>query len=468
MLYLFLEPFKSDEHAIDLQALITSGESETVELKQSTGEIQEILETVGAFANARGGTTIIGVARSGGISGVTLGKNTLESLVNSIQQQTDPKVFPVLSTTVINGKTVIGLQVSASPIKPVLVQGRGFMRVGRSNHVLSSSELTKLFFESWEVSWDAGPVSDATPADLAEESIRRFLRQAQRERNMTIDVNAPTDEVLEKLELLYEKQLSRAAVLLFGKRPQKFLLSSEMRCARFKGTKPLHFLDMKVIEGNIIEQVPAAMDFIQRHISMAAEIVPTQIERMERWEYPLEALREAIINAACHRDYHDSGHIQIRIFDDRLEVWSPGLLPPEITLADLSRPHNSRPRNHRIARAFFLLRYIEHWGTGTLRIMELCKKAGLPKPDFAEVSGCFVVTFYKSKFAKKYHKVTVPIERQEQIVEYLRQTGKITAQSYAQLIDVSKRTANRDLAILVDKGILRQIGKGKSGYFELA
>jgi ATP-dependent DNA helicase RecG len=136
---------------------------------------------------------------------------------------------------------------------------------------------------------------------------------------------------------------------------------------------------------------------------MAAEIVPTQIERVERWEYPLEALREAIINAACHRDYQDSGHIQIRIFDDRLEVWNPGLLPPEITLADLSRSHNSRPRNHRIARAFFLIGYIEHWGTGTLRMIQLCKEAEVPEPEFAEISGCFVVIFRKSKLTKKYH-----------------------------------------------------------------
>jgi len=345
--------------ALDIQTLINAGESETVELKQSPGEIQEILETVGAFANANGGAIIIGVARTGGISGVTLGKNTLEALANSIQQQTDPKVFPVLSTIEIDGKTVIGLQVSASLIKPVLVQGRGFKRIGRSNH-------------------------------------------------------------------------------------------------------------MKVIEGNIIEQVPAAMEFIQRHISMAAEIVPTQLERLERWEFPRDALREAIINAACHRDYRDSGHIQIRIFDDRLEVWSPGLLPPEIAIADLNRAHNSRPRNHRIARAFFLIGYIEHWGTGTLRMMELCKEAGVPKPKFREINGCFVVTFRKPQFLKKYQKVTLSTERQEQIVEYLRHTGKITGQSYAQLIGISKRTANRDLALLTAKGILRQVGKGKTAYFELA
>jgi ATP-dependent DNA helicase RecG len=452
----------------NLQQLIRSGESEIVEFKKSTGEIQEILETVGAFANSRGGTILIGVTKVGAVLGMNLGMDTLESLANTIQQQTDPKVFPSLTIAEVEGRTVIVLRVEESPIKPVLVQGRGFKRIGRNNHMLSSGELTRLFFASWEVSWDTGPVPEATVDDIDMDALRQFLRRARQERNMAIDPEIPVPEVLAKLELLYHGQVSRAAVLLFGKRPQQFLMSSEVRCGRFKGTQPLHFIDMKVIEGNIIEQVPAAMEFIQRHISMEAEIIPTQLERQERWEYPLEALREAIINATCHRDYRDSGNIQVRIFDDRLEVWSPGLLPEGLTIADLYRAHNSRPRNHRIARAFFLIRYIERWGTGTLRMIDLCRAAGLPAPEFAEVSGAFVVTFRKSKLTKKYLEELELSERQMGAIEYVRQKGRITNQDYARLVGVSRRTATRDLVMLVEKGIFRQIGKGKASYFELA
>jgi ATP-dependent DNA helicase RecG len=453
--------------AFDIQQLLRFGESEAVEFKQSVGEIQEILETIGAFANGQGGVIIIGVTPKRAVLGVNIGKDTIESLANSIQQQTDPKVFPSLSMAEVEGKTVIVLRVEESPVKPVLVQGRGYKRVGRSNHVLSSSELTRLFFASKEVSWDAGAIPGATFDDIDVDALRQFLRRAKHERNMALDVDTPLLEALEKLELLYEGKPSRAAVLLFGKRPQKFFWSSELRCARFKGTEPLHFIDMKVMEGNVIAQVPAAMEFIQRHISMAAEIVPTQVERQERWEYPLEALREAVINAACHRDYRDSGNIQVRIFDDRIEVWSPGLLPEGITIADLYRTHNSHPRNHGIARAFFLIAYIERWGTGTLRMIELCRAAGLPDPEYDEMSSAFVVTFRRSKLTRKYHEGPEQIERQKQAIEYVRQHGRITTQDYAQLLNVSTRTARRDLTALVAKGILRRVGRRKAAYFEM-
>ncbi len=240
-----------------------------------------------------------------------------------------------------------------------------------------------------------------------------------------------------------------------------------MRCARFKGTEPIHFIDMKVMEGNLIAQVPAAMEFIQRHISMAAEIVATQVERIDRWEYPLEALREAVINAVCHRDYCDSGNVQVRILDDRIEVWSPGLLPEGITIADLYRTHSSRPRNHRIAHAFFLINYIEQWGTGTLRMIELCKAEGLPEPEYDERSGAVVVTFKRAKATRKYHEAPEQSQRQQQALEFARQQGRLTARDYAKLLGVSKRTANRDLMALVEKGLLQQGGKGKALYFEL-
>jgi ATP-dependent DNA helicase RecG len=130
--------------ASDLSGLIQAGESDTVEFKQSTGEIREIVETVSAFANTQGGTILIGVVNAGEVLGLTLGKDMLESLANRIQQQTDPKRFPALTTADVEHKTVVVVRVDESPLKPVLVQGRGFKRVGRSNHVLSSQEVAQL------------------------------------------------------------------------------------------------------------------------------------------------------------------------------------------------------------------------------------------------------------------------------------------------------------------------------------
>ena len=144
--------------ATEFPQLLHAGTSETGEFKQSTGEIREIVDTVGAFANTRGGTILVGVTNAGEIQGVTVGKGTLEALTNTIHQQTDPKIFPSLTVTDVSGKAVIVLQVDESPSKSVLVYGRGVKRVGHSNHVLSSSELTRLFFDSGRMSWDAGPI----------------------------------------------------------------------------------------------------------------------------------------------------------------------------------------------------------------------------------------------------------------------------------------------------------------------
>ena len=269
------------------------------------------------------------------------------------------------------------------------------------------------------------------------------------------------------MSLLYHGHLSRAAVLLFGTQPQRFLGQSEVRCARFKGTQSLHFLDMKVIEGNIIDQVPTMLEFIQRHIRMVAEITPAHIARQERWEYPLDALREALVNALCHRDYRDSGNVQVRIFDDRLEIWSPGPLPEGVAIADLSRTHNSHPRNHRIARAFFLIGYIEQWGTGTLRMRELCQEAGLPLPEFTETSNAFIVTFRTSKLTEEYLEGLGLTPRQRAAVDYLRTHGQITTRAYVTLTSVSARTATADLRDLVVKGILTSVGKGRSLHYQL-
>ncbi|MBU2635775.1 MAG: hypothetical protein KJ963_01620, partial [Bacteroidetes bacterium] len=116
-------------------------------------------------------------------------------------------------------------------------------------------------------------------------------------------------------------------------------------------------------------------------------------EREEIWEYPQEALREAIINAICHRDYEDPGNVQVRIFDSRLEVWNPGVLPRDLKIKMLKRDHQSKPRNELIARCFYLIKYIEQWGTGTNRIIRLCKQAKLPEPKFSIKGNSFIVTF---------------------------------------------------------------------------
>jgi ATP-dependent DNA helicase RecG len=252
--------------------------------------------------------------------------------------------------------------------------------------------------------WDEKVCERATFSDLDEEKVRWFLRQARRERNLDIDPDIPIQEALERLELTRNGLVTNAAVLLFGKRPQRFFITSEIRCGRFKGAEPLEFIDMKVQNGNLIDQRENAVKFVLDHlprytrnmIQLHAKIVG--LERIETWEYPTEAIREAITNAVVHRDYEMPANVQVRIFDDRLEVWGCGSLLPPLTVENLKGKHRFATlhsqhavlRNPLIGNCFFLIKFIEQWGTGTNRIIEACVSHDLPEPTFEEISGGLV------------------------------------------------------------------------------
>jgi ATP-dependent DNA helicase RecG len=157
----------------------------------------------------------------------------------------------------------------------------------------------------------------------------------------------------------------------------------------------------------------------------------------------------------------------VRIFDDRLEVWNPGALPPELSLEALRRTHRSVPRNRLIAHALFLIKFIEQWGTGTLRMIEVCREAGLPEPEFAELSGAFVVTFRQSRLTREYLEGLGLSPRQIAAVEYLRTRGRITKREYVAVTGASARTAVAELHTLVDKGLLVPTGQGRARHYRL-
>jgi len=160
--------------------------------------------------------------------------------------------------------------------------------------------------------------------DIDENKVRWFLEKAKYERRLDINPDIPDREALERLGLARNGRLTNAAILLFGNNPQRFFLMAETRCGRFKGTEPLEFIDMKVFGKSIIDQREDAIEFVKEHIALHAKIVET--ERKETWEYPIEAIREAITNGICHRDYQMSSNVQVRIFDDRIEIWGYCLL----------------------------------------------------------------------------------------------------------------------------------------------
>lgn len=451
---------EQDQHSIEIPV-----EGEMVEFKESLGEWKEIVKSCAAFATAHGGRIFIGVSDSGQPVGVRIGKGTLEDLVNKIVQNTHPKIVPALDTIETRGKTVISLDVPENPAKPVYAFDKPLRRSGRTNQTLSPENAADLYFATRGITWDETILDEASSHDINVEKVFGFLNRARNERRLNAGADMPADQVLRQLNLIHEGKYTVAAILLFGKDPERLMPQSALRCARFKGDDAVHFLDMKVIEGSIIDQVEEGMAFVRRNTSMAVRI-EGKPERTEQWEYPLDAVREAITNAVCHRDYADTGNVQVRIFDHGLEVWNPGTLPAGLTVDDLRGNHESKPRNKLIARVFFLIRYIEQFGTGTGRMIEECRKTGIPEPQFESRGSSFRVVFRKAIPVEQRFMQAGLNERQVKALSLVAERGQITLAEYAQLVKMPRRTLQRDLQGLVENGLLVKHGTGKTTRYE--
>jgi len=216
-----------------------------------------------------------------------------------------------------------------------------------------------------------------------------------------------------------------------------------------------------MVETDLIGQVDEVMKFITRHISVRYEF-EGKPKRKEVWEYPLEAIREAVINAVVHRDYTAPSNVQVEIYDDRIEIWNPGRLLPGIIIDDLyKKEHKSVIRNKLIAQIFYDIGHIEKYGSGTIKIIDFCKRGGIPLPEFKEVSGGFSVVLRKDIYTEEYLRNLGLNERQIKAVMYVKEKGKITNKEYQEEFAVSKATATRDLTELVVGHIIDIMGGGK-------
>jgi len=448
--------------------LIKQPESETFEKKPSLSDIGRMVEVVSSFANSKGGKILVGVSDKGKVIGVDISKNTVERLTDTIIDHTDPKIYPEISTITTDDKNLVLISVKPSSQKPHTANGRPFKRVGKNTKTMSQGEYESLLLEKNKdkMQFDAFECKGAKLTDIDKNKIKEFLARAKRERRLKMNQNLGVKETLTKLNLLVNNKLTNAAVLMFGKEPQRFLVQSEVRCAKFKGTvavKP--FIDMRVIEGTIDEQIDLAEKFIMNNIKKSAWLVPGQVKRSEKWEYPLDALREAVTNAICHRDYSSTSNVQVRILDDRIEVWNPGSLPEGWTVDTLKKKHESKPKNHLIAKLFFMVKNIEQWGTGTLEMIKETVKHGLPEPEFEDTGTSIVVTFRKYKLTEEVLKGLN--QRQREAIEFLRLHKELTTSEYQERINKPLVTARRDLLDLKKKKIIEYTGSLKTGYYRL-
>jgi ATP-dependent DNA helicase RecG len=425
-----------------------------------------VIETTGAFANTKGGSIFIGVSDKGKVIGVQLRKETVNSWVNQIVQSTDPRIVPDIEVCTVDGKDVGIIWIKEFPLKPVSVKGRCFRRTGNSNRIMTPQEIAHMHLVSTDMSWDSFPAAYTSLVDIDIEKVKRYIKKANTSGRRKIDETVDPFQILEKLKLVKDGRPTLATIILFGKAPQETLVQATVHCGRFK--QETIIIDDKMIRGTVIEQIEEVMDFIRKNTNVRF-VITGKPTRDEVWDYPLDALREAVVNAICHRDYADNSDIQLKIHDNRFTIWNPGGLVPGMTIEELYNPnHSSKLRNKLIAQIFYDIELIERYGSGIQRIIDACKNAGLPPPVFEERFGGFLVIFKKDIYTEEYLKGRGLNERQIKAVIYAKEKGRITNKEYQEMYGIKKRQASEDLKDLQDKKIFERVGTtGKGTYYTL-
>ncbi len=462
----------------NVKKIIGASESATIEWKPSLSQINDIIETAAAFSNTEGGRLLVGVSKDGIVKGVSTGKDTIESLANRIAQHTEPKIHPRITLAKIEDKEVIVIDVKASQDKLVLANGRPYVRVGKSTRRMSKDEYEDRILEKHrdKLRFDDQICQGAKLKDIRRKALKEFVSKARAERGLDLSERASVEEILTRLKLLKNKKPTNAAILLFGA-PHDFYPQCELKCIRFKGLDVTgEMLDLKPITGSIIHQLRDAEKFIFDHIALRAWIESGKLERQEKWEYPPKAIREALANAIAHRDYWSTSKVQVRIFDDRIEFWNPGVLPKGWTAETLKRKHESKPFNPLIAKAFFWIKYIEEVGTGTNKIIQWCREWGLPEPEFEYTGTAVVVTFWKAPQsaqleAKKTRGKTrgkTRVKTREKILDAIRQNPQITIPELSAVVSLTQKGIEWNIVKLKAEGLLRRVGPAKGGHWEVS
>ena len=245
--------------------------------------------------------------------------------------------------------------------------------------------------------FDASPCSKASLDDLNSEQMDWFIRTARNARDFPLTEGTSTEVLLGHLNLLNSGRPTNAAVLAFGKAPQQFLISSEVKCAHFHGTevaKPIP--SYQIYKGTAFQLVDQAVDFVLSKIALSVGTRAESTQAPVSYEIPKEVVTEAIVNAVAHRDYTSNASVQVMLFSDRLEVLNPGRLPYPLTPEQLRDTHPSVPNNRLLARSLYLAQYIEEMGTGTLDMIRRCRDSNLREPEFTDSSG-FKTTIWRAK-----------------------------------------------------------------------
>jgi ATP-dependent DNA helicase RecG len=444
--------------------LILEGEGLSVEFKERY--TSRIDEDIVAFANAKGGTILLGVRDDGDIVGESL-TNDLKARINSLARNCKPTIAVELTQV----GEVVAIVVPEGTEKPYACGSGYYRRLDGNTQKMSHDELRIMFAEHDPLPFEEKTVRGFTFNDVSPAKIRAFTKEA----DIRIGRTAVPD-FLRSLNVADEKRVKNAGILFFAKDVYQHLHQAQMTLVAFKGTDKLHIYDRRDVRDDLLTQFNEAVAFLKKHLNVRSEI--RGVNRYDIYEIPLEALREAVVNALMHRDYSITGtQVSVEVYDDRVQIVNPGGLPKGLTLKRFGSM--SIRRNEIIADLFSRLDKVERLGSGIQKMRKAMADAGLPEPEF-DPNGFFSAIFRRSpEFALKQTRGETAqktgmetgkktrVKTGNKILDLIRAHPDITATEMAEALGLTANGVRWNIARMKADGVLSRVGPDKGGHWEI-
>jgi len=442
-----------------VEEILLGTENQQIEFKESV--VKGMYKTLCAFSNTDGGAVLVGVADDKNVIGFDCSNDNLKQISDNIVNKL--LIHPVIESFSVNGKEVLKIKVAKSSC-PVSFEGRYYKRIGNTTREMQSEDLRNYFLNSSQ--WDC-IAGDYDIDEIDPGSVGDFVKMSVKSGRMPESAfKENICDILSHLGLIRNGKLTNGAIILFGKNPRKYFINAIVRVGHFKDENII--IGDKVVNGNLFRQIEGAEEAILSFINIRYNITGDSFKREEIWDYPIDAIREALLNALVHRDYFMSNRqTQIKIFDDFIWFHNPGGLPDGISIDDLKRLHSSVQRNPLIADVIYRSGFIEVWGSGINRICKAIFESGLPEPEFKEEFGGFSAYFRKSVNLDSLIKNRDLNARQLRAVEYVIENGDISNRIYQEINSVSTTIAKKELRELVSIELFKKCGKGRGTNYKI-
>lgn len=461
--------------------MLFSGESVNVEYKVAVPkDSAKYMKTVVAYANGRGGKIIFGVDdKTLEVVGMDMDSifQTIDAITNAISDSCEPTILPDITLQTVEDKTVIVVEIFPGKMRPYYIKSKGmvsgtYVRSSGTTRPVADYMLKELILEGQNRYYDCEVCEGLTItpedierlcAEMKATAIRNTLTEGEK-----LNVKDVTQNVLISWGVLAEKDGAVVPTNAYALLAGQARFQPVIQCAVFKGKDRAYFVDRREFEGSIQDQMEAAFQYVLEKINRGMRI--QGMYRQDRYELPVDSVREMIANSVAHRSYLEPGNIQVALFDDRLEVTSPGMLLNGVSIKKMKEGY-SKPRNRAIASAFAYMKIIEKWGSGIPRILRECSEYGLPEPEFIDFDGDFRVNMYRQLPEKdwshtddtKHDTNDALSENDTKILNLIRENPSITQAELREKLQVSIATVKRLMADLQKRGLIERQGSSRKG-----